>query len=73
MTVRTEHNMERISVSDEAELRPIQLGGAQSDYIVNLCELGFVGTVSDEARDEIRMLDERATLVLSTSDRFAFR
>ncbi len=60
-------------IDREAELVPIRLGGSQPMPSINLRDLGFVGTVSDEARAEILALDRRAAMVLTTSHRFWFR
>jgi hypothetical protein len=40
---------------------------------INLRDLGFVGTVSDEARAQIAAHERRAARVLTTAHRYLFR
>jgi len=63
----------RIPAADAASI-PGELGPKRSSRpAINLRDLGFVGTVSEEARERIRELDRRAMMVLTTSERFWFR
>ena len=62
------------AVDDEPHVRELKLGGVPANTrVVKLRELGFVGTVSDEARQEIEASEIRAELVLTTASQFAFR
>lgn len=61
-------------VADETQVRELKLGGIPSNArVVKLRDLGFVGNVSDEARQEIEQSEVRAGLVLTTAAQFAFR
>ena len=54
-------------------VKTIQLGGPRSaPRSINLRDLGFVGTVSEEAREEIRRAERRAARVLTTSHLYTF-
>ncbi|WP_293682597.1 hypothetical protein [uncultured Phenylobacterium sp.] len=62
------------NVDETAQVRELKLGGVPSNTrVVKLRELGFVGYVSDEARQEIEQSEVRAGLVLTTAAQFAFR
>lgn len=56
------------------EIRELILGGIKLDEseAINLRDLGFVGTVSEEARAEIKRNEKRAARVLTTSHLYWF-
>lgn len=59
--------------SDATCLRVLTLGGVTNrPPTINLRDLGFVGSVSEEARAEIRANERRALLVLTTAHRYWF-
>ena len=61
-------------VDEEPQVREVRLGGVpENERVVDLRDLGFVGYVSDDARDEINRSEVRAGLVLTTATNFAFR
>lgn len=62
-----------MSLSEQGGVRVIRLGGVVNEpRRVNLRELGFVGTVSDQAHEEIRRAERRAQRVLTTAHLFTF-
>lgn len=61
-------------MEEEPKVRALQLGGVPANTrVVKLRELGFVGYVSEQARQEIEDSEIRAELVLTTAAQFAFR
>jgi hypothetical protein len=57
-----------------SDVRELRLGGVEDEsHGVDLADLGFVGHVSDDARQEIQDQESRAGRVLTTAARFAFR
>ena len=57
-----------------SEMRELRLGSAfPPERRINLRDLGFVGSVSDEARAEIEANERRAARVLQTAHRYWFR
>lgn len=60
-------------LSEQSGVRVIRLGGVVNEpRRVNLRDLGFVGTISEQARAEIRQAELRAQQVLTTAHHFTF-
>ncbi len=54
-------------------VRVLSVGGQRPPQrVINLRDLGFVGTVSDEARAQIRANERRAQRVLATANLYWF-
>lgn len=63
-----------VTVENEAKVRVLTLGGVDvEERRVKLRDYGYVGQVSQEARDEILQNELRASRVVTTAARFAFR
>jgi len=63
-----------VTVENEAKVRVLTLGGVDvEERRVKLRDYGYVGQVSQEARDEILKNELRASRVVTTAARFAFR
>ncbi len=63
-----------VTVEDETEVRVLSLGGVDVQEIsINLRDHGYVGWVSEGAREEIVRNEMRAGRVVTTAARFAFR
>lgn len=61
-------------VDKEPTVRVLNLGGVDvEERRVKLRDYGYVGQVSDKARDEILKNEQRASRVVTTAARFAFR
>jgi hypothetical protein len=63
-----------VTVEDEAKVRVLTLGGvAIEEAPVKLRDYGYVGYVTEEAREEIVRNELRASRVVTTAAKFAFR
>ena len=63
-----------VTVEDEAKVRVLTLGGvAVEESTVKLRDYGYVGYVTEAAREEIVRNEMRANRVVTTAARFAFR
>jgi hypothetical protein len=61
-------------VDKEPTVRVLNLGGVDvEERRVKLRDYGYVGQVSDKTRDEILKNEQRASRVVTTAARFAFR
>ena len=60
-------------MDDEAKGRELRVGGSRVREEIDLRELGFVNRVSEAARNEIVENEIRASMVMTTASRFAFR
>ncbi len=63
-----------VHVDDEAKVRVLTLGGVDvEETTIKLRDHGYVGWVSEPAREEIIQNEMRANRVVTTAARFAFR
>lgn len=63
-----------VIVDKEPNVRVLTLGGVDMDERrVKLRDYGYVGQVSDETRELILQNEQRASRVVTTAARFAFR
>ncbi len=63
-----------VTVEDEAKVRVLTLGGVDiEETSIKLRDHGYVGWVSEDAREEIVRNEMRAGRVVTTAARFAFR
>jgi hypothetical protein len=63
-----------VNVDDEAKVRVLTLGGVDvEEPTIKLRDYGYVGWVSEPAREEIIQNEMRANRVVTTAARFAFR
>jgi hypothetical protein len=63
-----------VAVEKEPKVRVLSLGGVDMDERrVKLRTYGYVGGISEEAREEILRNELRASRVVTTAARFAFR